>query len=71
MVEKKLPFAGVNATAISAGYLHACALLVGGSVACWGFNGFGELGIGSTNNVGGSPGHMGNQLQTVNLGTGT
>ena len=61
---------GVNASAISAGYLHACALLVGGSVACWGFNGFGELGIGSTNNVGGSPGQMGSNLQTVKFGTG-
>ncbi len=37
-----------NATAISAGYSHTCALLADGTVQCWGDNGVGELGIGST-----------------------
>ena len=62
---------GIAATAIAAGDLHTCAQLAGGRVSCWGDNSFGELGIGNTANVGSSPGQMGGNLQSADLGTGT
>ena len=39
-----------TATAITAGFGYSCALLTGGTINCWGENGYGQLGDGTTNN---------------------
>ena len=53
---------GRTAVSVSAGHYHTCAILDDGSLKCWGYNIFGQLGIGSTT------GH--NSTQNVSLGTG-
>lgn len=62
---------GRTATAITAGGLHACALLDDRSVKCWGVGG--ALGLGlflDYDNRGDDPGEMGDSLPAVDLGTG-
>ena len=48
---RQFTVAGIsNATAIGAGWGHACAVLDDGSVRCWGVNDSGQLGDGTANN---------------------
>ncbi len=42
----------LTATAVSAGYQHACAILSDGSVRCWGLGTAGRLGYGNQSSVG-------------------
>ena len=58
-----------TATAIAAGYQHACALMGNASVKCWGYNNKGQLGIDSTTNMGDNSSEMA-LLTGINLGTG-
>ena len=43
---------GTSAIKLVVGSDHACALLLGGKVRCWGLNNVGQLGYGHTNNIG-------------------
>ena len=61
--------AGRTATAITGGALHTCAILDNASVKCWGYNGYGQLGIDNSTSMGDGAGEMA-LIPTVNLGTG-
>src|SRR6478752_645246 len=43
---------GGKAIQLAASERHTCALLVGGSVRCWGWGGYGDIGYGNTDNIG-------------------
>lgn len=59
-----------NAVAVAAGRYHYCAIITGGVVKCWGYNGDGELGTGDTfNRLNGDNSHT-QALVPVNLGAG-
>ena len=54
---------GRTAVAVSAGRYHTCAILDDGSLKCWGYDYFGQLGDGGTNTDKNTP-------VSVSLGTG-
>jgi alpha-tubulin suppressor-like RCC1 family protein len=58
------------AVGIAAGAFHSCVLLDNGSVKCWGYNYYGELGLGDQVNRGNTPGGMGSALPAVSLAAG-
>lgn len=62
---------GSNKTAsfLGVGYNHACARLHDGTVKCWGWNDFAQLGLGDKNHRGDEAGEMGELLPIVDLGT--
>jgi hypothetical protein len=46
-----------------------CALLDTDEHKCWGYNGYGQLGVGDTTARGNVPDQMGDNLLPINLGT--
>lgn len=62
--------AGAVAETIALGGMHACAVIEGGELKCWGRNDKGQLGLNDTASRGDSVNEMGDNLPTVDLGTG-
>ena len=60
---------GRHATQMAVATYYTCALLDDGSIKCWGYNPYGNLGYGDTTNRGTAAGHMA-ALNAVDLGTG-
>ena len=61
---------GRTATAIAAGNHHTCAILDNATIKCWGSNASGQLGLGNTSNRGDNSSEMGDNLPSVDLGSG-
>jgi hypothetical protein len=59
-----------HAIAVATGEYHACALLDDHGVKCWGDNDSGQLGLGDATDRGDDSSTMGDNLPTVDLGTG-
>ena len=61
---------GRTAKQISSGQSHVCAILDNNQVKCWGDNVYGELGKGNNDDIGRKPLEMGDNLTSIDLGTG-
>ena len=61
---------GKKAVELAAGDAHQCAILNDGTVKCWGYNGYGQLGLGNASSRGDGPNEMGASLPVVPLGAG-
>lgn len=59
-----------RALAIATGQLHSCAILDDHRVKCWGFNFYGQLGLGDAVNRGAIAAELGDALPFVDLGAG-
>ena len=59
---------GRPATQLAAGCHHTCAVLDDGSVACWGLNDKGQLGVGDTMSRG--DGGAGGAIAAADVGAG-
>lgn len=62
--------AGLVPLHVAAGASHTCAISTSGKIKCWGYNDFGDLGLGDTERRGDSPGEMDDTLPSIDLGTG-
>eukprot|EP01083_Nonionella_stella_P173508 598755_1 len=54
---------------IVTGMYHTCALSTGHKAKCWGYNFYGQLGYGDTNNRGDEANEMSDNLLEIDLGT--
>ena len=70
------PAVPLTAQFITAGQTHTCVVLSNDRVRCWGSNGFGQLGLGHADDMGGDPGSdsgeegtVGDDIPLVDLGT--
>jgi cysteine-rich repeat protein len=61
---------GRTVIAVATGIYSTCVILDDRRVKCWGYNAFGQLGLGDVNNRGDAMGEMGDALPAVDLGTG-
>lgn len=61
---------GRIAKTITAGGPHSCAILDDGTIKCWGYNGYGQLGLEDIKDRGRAVYEMGDSLPTVAVGTG-
>merc|ERR1719295_2319177 len=60
---------GFLAASLECGGAHSCAVSTAGEVKCWGFNGYGQLGVGDHDARGDDTGEMGDNLEAVDLGS--
>lgn len=59
-----------DALSLGVGYTDSCAILASGDLKCWGFNYYGQAGLGDSEIRGNAPSQMGDYLAVVDLGTG-